>query len=134
MAKYLITGGAGFIGSHIAETLLKRGESVRVLDNLTTGRQINLEALRGQRGEVEITHGDLRDREAIQAAARGVEVIFHQAAQASDVWSTPAPRLCTAMHRSCPRAKSCRPIRCRLTRHRSLAASSCAVCLAASMS
>jgi nucleoside-diphosphate-sugar epimerase len=83
MAKYLITGGAGFIGSHIAETLLKRGESVRVFDNLTTGRQLNLEALRGHPGQVEFTHGDLRDREAIKAAARGTEVVFHQAALAS---------------------------------------------------
>jgi nucleoside-diphosphate-sugar epimerase len=83
MAKYLITGGAGFIGSHIAETLLKHGESVHVFDNLTTGRQINLAALQGLRGAVEITHGDLRDREALQAAARGIEVIFHQAALAS---------------------------------------------------
>ncbi len=83
MAKYLITGGAGFIGSHIAETLLKQGNSVRVLDNLTTGRQINLQALQGHSGQVELIHGDLRDREVVQAAARGVEIIFHQAALAS---------------------------------------------------
>jgi nucleoside-diphosphate-sugar epimerase len=82
-AKYLVTGGAGFIGSHIAETLLRQGESVRVLDNLTTGRQINLEAFKGHPGRVEILHGDLRDPEIVKKAVAGTEVVFHQAALAS---------------------------------------------------
>ncbi len=56
---------------------------MRVLDNLTTGRQVNLEALKGHPGQIELIHGDLRDREIVQAAVRGVEVVFHQAALAS---------------------------------------------------
>lgn len=82
-AKYLITGGAGFIGSHIAEALLKRGETVCIFDNLSTGRQPNLEALRGLSGNLEIINGDLRDLATVQAAVKGIEVIFHQAALAS---------------------------------------------------
>ncbi|GAC1566043.1 MAG: SDR family oxidoreductase [Ktedonobacteraceae bacterium] len=79
-ATYLVTGGAGFIGSHIAEALLKRGESVRVFDNLATGSSTNLDALKGR---AEVIHGDLRDVEALQAAMCGVEVVFHQGALAS---------------------------------------------------
>lgn len=78
--KYLVTGGAGFIGSHIAETLLIRGESVRIFDNLSTGRQANLSALQGR---AEFLYGDLRDFDAVKAAMTGVEVVFHQAAMAS---------------------------------------------------
>ena len=79
-ARYLVTGGAGFIGSHIAEALLDRGESVRVFDNLATGRQTNLAALKGH---VQVIKGDLRDFDAVKAAIKGVEVVFHQAALAS---------------------------------------------------
>jgi nucleoside-diphosphate-sugar epimerase len=76
-AKYLVTGGAGFIGSHLAEALVERGESVRVLDNLATGRQVNLRVLEGR---VQFVQGDLRNIDTIKAAAQGVEVIFHQGA------------------------------------------------------
>jgi len=79
-SKYLVTGGAGFIGSHIAETLLDRGESVRIFDNLSTGRQANLSALQGR---AEFLHGDIRDFDAVKTAMTGVEVVFHQAAMAS---------------------------------------------------
>ncbi len=82
-ARYLVTGGAGFIGSHIAETLLKQGEVVRVFDNLLTGRQNNLEVLRQYGQQAEIIIGDLRDAQAVRTAVAGVEVIFHQAALAS---------------------------------------------------
>jgi nucleoside-diphosphate-sugar epimerase len=82
-AKYLITGGAGFIGSHIAETLLKRGESVRVFDNMATGRQANLDALQGLPGHLEIIIDDLRNVEAVRSAVAGTEVVFHQGALAS---------------------------------------------------
>lgn len=81
--RYLVTGGAGFIGSHIAETLLKQGESVRVFDNLATGRSSNLEALQGLAGHFEFVQGDLRDSNAVRAAVEGVEVVFHQGALAS---------------------------------------------------
>jgi nucleoside-diphosphate-sugar epimerase len=81
--KYLISGGAGFIGSHIAEALLKRNEEVRVFDNLATGNQSNLQALQSLPGTVEFIQGDVRDRDAVKAAVKGVEVVFHQAALAS---------------------------------------------------
>ena len=80
MPRYLVTGGAGFIGSHIAEALLARGESVRVLDNLSTGYQQNLAGLDG---ELEFLQGDLRDDALVARAVQGVEVVFHQAALAS---------------------------------------------------
>lgn len=79
-ASYLITGGAGFIGSHIAEALLDRGESVRILDNLATGREINLAALKER---AHFIRGDLRDLDSLKAAMQGVEVVFHQGALAS---------------------------------------------------
>jgi nucleoside-diphosphate-sugar epimerase len=73
---YLVTGGAGFIGSNIAETLVKRGHRVRVLDNFSTGRRENLEAA----GNVELVEGDLRDAAAVRQAVKGVDGVFHQAA------------------------------------------------------
>ncbi|WP_338252834.1 SDR family oxidoreductase [Dictyobacter halimunensis] len=81
--RYLVTGGAGFIGSHITATLLKQGENVRVLDNFATGRESNLQAFEGLPGKVEIVRADIRDLAAVTQAAQGVEVIFHQAALAS---------------------------------------------------
>ncbi len=79
-ARYLITGGAGFIGSHIAQALLDSGESVRILDNLATGKETNLAALGGR---ARFTQGDLRDYDTVRAAMEGVEVVFHQGALAS---------------------------------------------------
>ncbi len=81
---YLVTGGAGFIGSHIAEVLLKQGHTVRIFDNLATGRKSNLEPLlHCPPGKLELVYGDLRDKEAVRAAMEGVEVVFHQGALAS---------------------------------------------------
>ena len=77
MSQYLVTGGAGFIGSHIVEALVKRGDRVRVIDNLSTGRKSNLDAVRGR---IELIEGDLNDPQAVAAAVRGVTVIFHEAA------------------------------------------------------
>jgi nucleoside-diphosphate-sugar epimerase len=79
-ARYLVTGGAGFIGSHLAEALLNRGESVCIFDDLSTGRQANLMALQGR---AEFLEGDLRNLEAVKAAMKGIEVVFHQGALAS---------------------------------------------------
>ena len=73
--KYLITGGAGFIGSHIARALLKQGADVRILDNFSSGKRENLKGL-----DVEIIEGDLRDASRVAEAVRGVNIIFHEAA------------------------------------------------------
>ena len=77
MAHWLVTGGAGFIGSHLAKALLDRGEKVRVADNLSTGKRANLDLL-GERAEVLI--GDLADVAFARAATQGIDVVLHQAA------------------------------------------------------
>jgi nucleoside-diphosphate-sugar epimerase len=76
MAQYLVTGGAGFIGSHLAEELVRRGERVRVVDSLITGKRQNLAHLR----EVEFIEGDLANVEVAQRAVAGVDFVLHQAA------------------------------------------------------
>jgi UDP-glucose 4-epimerase len=76
MARVLVTGGAGFIGSHLAEALLKRGDTVRVVDSLITGHRRNLAHLDG----VEFQLGDLADLDVAREAVDDVEVVFHQAA------------------------------------------------------
>jgi len=88
MGTHLVTGGAGFIGSHLVDALLERGDRVRVLDNLSTGRRENLDRLRGK---VEIVEGDLVDRKAVERALEGVEIVFHQAALASVPRSVAVP-------------------------------------------
>ncbi len=94
--KYLVTGGAGFIGSHIVQTLLEQGESVRVLDNFSTGKRENLEALRRQFGvnRLDVIEGDVRNVARVEAAVRGVEVIFHEAAFISVPQSMQEPQVC----------------------------------------
>ncbi|HYL82346.1 MAG TPA: NAD-dependent epimerase/dehydratase family protein, partial [Candidatus Acidoferrum sp.] len=77
MPRYLITGGAGFIGSNLAHALAARGESVRILDDFSTGRPQNLQGIENR---VEIVRGDLRDPDAVARAVRGVEIVLHQAA------------------------------------------------------
>lgn len=79
MTRYLVTGGAGFIGSHIAERLVELGEDVRVLDNLSTGSLNNLKHVAGY----EFIHADLQDAAKVAEAVRGVDVVIHQAALAS---------------------------------------------------
>jgi nucleoside-diphosphate-sugar epimerase len=81
--QYLVTGGAGFIGSNIAEALLRQGASVRIMDNMATGRERNLQALQTYAPRLQILQGDLRDWETVKAAVAGVEVVFHQGALAS---------------------------------------------------
>ena len=76
MALYLVTGGAGFIGSHLAEELVRRGERVRVVDSLITGKRQNLAHLR----EVEFIEGDLANIDVAQRAVAGVDFVLHQAA------------------------------------------------------
>ncbi|HEY8459206.1 MAG TPA: SDR family oxidoreductase [Blastocatellia bacterium] len=87
---YLVTGGAGFIGSHIAEALVKRGDRVRVLDNLITGRRENLSQIAEN---IEFIEGDIRDYATTLRAAAGANVIFHQAAVPSVPRSVADPAL-----------------------------------------
>src|SRR3954466_4507856 len=76
MAHYLVTGGAGFIGSHLSEELVRRGERVRIVDSLITGKRQNIAHLKG----VEFVQGDLAELEVAQAAVKGVDYVLHQAA------------------------------------------------------
>ncbi len=76
MALYLVTGGAGFIGSHLCEELVRRGEGVRVVDSLVTGKRQNLAHL----PSVSFLEGDLADIEVARKAVEGVDYVLHQAA------------------------------------------------------
>jgi nucleoside-diphosphate-sugar epimerase len=76
MSNFLVTGGAGFIGSHLAEELVRRGEQVRVVDSLITGKRKNLEHL----PQVEFIEGDLADMQVARRAVQGMEYVLHQAA------------------------------------------------------
>ena len=88
MRTVLVTGGAGFIGSHLVDQLLESGTAVRVLDNLSTGSLSNLQTAADQplrtdgpaRGRLEVMVGDVRDREVLRHALRGVRYVFHLAA------------------------------------------------------
>ena len=80
MQTVLVTGGAGFIGSHLVEALVARGDRVRVLDNLFTGRTSNLAAVQNK---IEFIRGDITDAPAVNAAVAGCQIVFHQAALAS---------------------------------------------------
>lgn len=88
MATDLVTGGAGFIGSHLATRLVEEGRSVRVLDNLCAGSRGNLAHL-GDR--VEFIEGDVTDRKCVDYAVEGVDVVYHQAALASVPLSVERP-------------------------------------------
>jgi UDP-glucose 4-epimerase len=94
--KYLVTGGAGFIGSHITRKLLEQGSSVRVLDNFSTGKRENIEELTRQfsGNQLEVLEGDVRDASRLKEALHGVEVIFHEAAFVSVPQSMDEPQEC----------------------------------------
>jgi len=77
MKRILVTGGAGFIGSHVVDALVQRGHSVRVLDNLSTGK---MENLAGAIDRIEFLHGDLAVERDLERAVRGIDIIFHQGA------------------------------------------------------
>lgn len=85
---FMVTGGAGFIGSHIVEALVRRGDRVRVFDNLSTGNVANFAHVREG---VEFVQGDLVDAAAVAKAVAGVDCIFHEAALASVPRSVEAP-------------------------------------------
>ncbi len=96
MAQILVTGCAGFIGSSLAEALLRQGKSVRGLDNLETGRRENLQVLQAAAREsgagFSLAEVDLRDALAVAEACRGIEVVFHQGALPSVPRSIRDPR------------------------------------------
>ncbi len=89
MGLYLVTGGAGFIGSSIAETLLAKGERVRILDDFSSGRRSNIASLKG---DVEVIEGSVVDPDTVARAMKGVEVVFHEAAIPSVVRSVENPQ------------------------------------------
>ncbi len=89
MALHLVTGGAGFIGSSIAEALLAKGETVRILDDFSSGRRENLESLPGR---VELVEGRICDPETVARATRGAEIVFHEAAIPSVARSVENPQ------------------------------------------
>jgi len=89
MTLHLVTGGAGFIGSSIAEALLQAGDTVRILDDFSSGRRENLRSLPGHH---ELIEGSIVDPEVVGRAMRGVEVVFHQAAIPSVFRSVEEPQ------------------------------------------
>lgn len=95
MDSYLVTGGAGFIGSHIVELLVRRGARVRVLDNFVTGKRENLVPFLGA---IELVEGDVRDLGTCRKAAEGVDSVLHQAALASVPRSIEDPILADAVN------------------------------------
>jgi UDP-glucose 4-epimerase len=88
MSLYLVTGGAGFIGSSIAEALLAKGERVRILDDFSTGRRSNMESLSGK---CELIEGSIVDAEVVARAMKGVDIVFHEAAIPSVARSVDEP-------------------------------------------
>ncbi len=80
MASYLVTGGAGFIGSNLVEELTKRGEKVTVIDNFSTGKKENIEEFVPR---IELVQGDIRNLDRVREAVEGVDFVLHEAALAS---------------------------------------------------
>lgn len=91
MTRYLVTGGAGFIGSHLVHALLDLGADVRVLDNFSTGKRENLSGLAGR---LEVLEGDVRDHAVVEMAVQDVDIVFHQAAFVSVPESMEKPQTC----------------------------------------
>ena len=83
MKQVLITGGAGFIGSHTADVLLAQGIAVRVFDNFSNGKHANLDAAALADGRLTLVKGDVRDSQAVDAAVVGIDAVLHLAAQVS---------------------------------------------------
>jgi UDP-N-acetylglucosamine/UDP-N-acetylgalactosamine 4-epimerase len=97
--SYLITGGAGFIGSHLVQSIRERGDHVRVLDNFSTGSRANLyRSLTESPENVELLEGDIRDRSVCRSAVRGMDFVLHHAGMASVTGSILAPDECVAIN------------------------------------
>jgi nucleoside-diphosphate-sugar epimerase len=96
--KFLVTGGAGFIGSNLADALIAQGGSVRIIDNFVTGYRENLEEISG---DFEFIEGDLNDETKLRQALEGVEVVFHEAALPSVPRSVANPK---ETHEACVNA------------------------------
>ena len=90
MAHYLVTGGCGFVGSHLVEALVEKGDRVRVFDNCSTGKTENVAHLKNQ---IELIDGDLRELDAVQQAVANVDYVFHQGARPSVARSVADPIL-----------------------------------------
>src|SRR5262249_30554002 len=95
--RYLVTGGAGFIGSNLVAALVSAGERVRVLDNLDTGRWEHLHGIEAQ-SLIEQIEGDIRNADTVAKAAQGVEVIFHEGALGSVPRSVETPIISDAVN------------------------------------
>jgi UDP-glucose 4-epimerase len=93
MAKYLVTGAAGFIGSSIVRALIDRGESVRGIDNFATGKRENIEELKGK---LDFREASILDEAAVTDACEGIDYVFHEAALPSVPKSVAEPRLTNA--------------------------------------
>jgi nucleoside-diphosphate-sugar epimerase len=89
MTTFLVTGGAGFIGSSLAEALLAQGDTVRILDDFSSGRRSNLETLRGK---LDLVEGTIVDEPTVRRAMEGVEIVFHEAAIPSVPRSVETPQ------------------------------------------
>ena len=88
--KFLVTGGAGFIGSHIVDALIRNGDKVKVIDDFSSGARENLE---GVSGKIELTEGDIRDKAVVGNIMQGVDYVLHQAALRSVPKSLGNPKL-----------------------------------------
>ena len=89
--KVVVTGGAGFVGSHLTETLLKRGCEVTILDNLSTGFPQNISHLLNSGNKLNFIEGDVRDKDVYMKAVKGAQVIFHEAAHINAVLAVENP-------------------------------------------
>ncbi|MHB9038212.1 MAG: SDR family oxidoreductase [Armatimonadota bacterium] len=88
MSTFMVTGGAGFIGSHITELLLNEGHEVVVFDNFSTGREVNIQPFANR---IEVVRGDIRDANALDGAMVGVDYVIHHAAEVSAIKSVEEP-------------------------------------------
>jgi nucleoside-diphosphate-sugar epimerase len=112
MRKYVVTGGAGFIGSHLVSALLRRGAEVSVLDNFSTGKRRNLEppVIEPDSGRLRVLEGDIREPLLLKEAVRGADVVFHEAAFISVPESMEDPEACFAVNimGTCALLEACR--------------------------